>query len=89
MRPISPNTGAKEVVVGEEQSEYRPISVARYHDSDIDAVHLVTRWTMTPEERALVASGADIFVAQVNFGSPMAPLIVQVGPGDYQLPEST
>lgn len=82
MRPVSPNTGAPESVVAEEQDEYMPLSVARYVQED-GVLHLLTRWTLTPEERDAVAKGEDIYVAQLNFGGPMTPLIVQCGPKQY------
>lgn len=86
MRPISPNTGAPEKVIAEQQEQYMPISVARYID-DNKIVHLLTRWTLTPAEREAVAKGEDIYVSQLNFGGPMTPIIVQCGPGQYADPE--
>jgi hypothetical protein len=84
MRAISPNTGAPEVVIAEEQKEYMPISVAVYHYSD-GPRGLLTRWQPTPEERAAILAGEDIYVMQLNFNEePMTPLVARVGPGDWK-----
>ena len=50
MRPISPNTGAPETVVGEEQPEYLPISVAFYPREENGGRSLVTAWVPQIEE---------------------------------------
>jgi hypothetical protein len=81
MRAIAPRTGAPEVTIAEEQEEYSPITVARYHYPNGTGL-LLTRWTFTPEERAQIAAGEDVYIGQLNFGGPMTPLIVRCGPGD-------
>lgn len=86
MRPVAPRTGAPEATVAEEQEEYMPLTVARYVHADGSGL-LLTRWTLTPAERAAVAAGEDIYVGQLNFGGPMTPLVVQCGPGQYLVPE--
>lgn len=82
MRPIAPRTGAPEATIAEDQEEYMPVTVALYDYAD-GSRGLLTRWTLTPEERQAVASGEDIYVQQLNFGTPMTPLIVRAGPGDF------
>lgn len=88
MRPVAPRTGAPEITVAEEQEEYMPVTVGVYQYEDGTRV-LMTRWTLTPEERQRVADGEDIYVGQLNFGAPMTPLIVQCGPGDFAVTEAT
>jgi hypothetical protein len=85
MRPIAPRTGFPEVTIAEEQEEYMPVTVALYQYDD-GVRGLLTRWTFTPEERAAVAAGEDVYVQQLNFGTPMTPLIVRCGPGDFMQP---
>lgn len=82
MRPVAPRTGAPEVMVAEHQEEYMPLAVALYDYTD-GTRGLLTRWTFTPEERAAIAGGEDVYVHQTNFGTPMTPLIVRCGPGDF------
>lgn len=45
------------------------------------ARHVITRWTLTDEERVRVAAGEDIYVTLV--GLPINPLYVTVGPIDW------
>lgn len=87
MRPIAPRTGAPEATIAEEQEEYMPITVALYEYPN-GARGLLTRWTFTPEERAQIAAGEDVYVHQLNFGTPMTPLIVRAGPGDFAVTAS-
>lgn len=82
MRPRAPRTGAPEVTVGEEQEEYMPLTVALYAYTD-GTRGILTRWTLSAEERDMVAKGEDIYVHQLNFGAPMTPLIVRCGAGDF------
>ena len=82
MRPIAPRTGAPEVTFAEEQEEYMPLTVAVHRYGDGPCV-LLTRWTLTPDERERIAAGEDVYVGQLNFGTPMTPLIVRCGPGDF------
>jgi hypothetical protein len=82
-RMIAPRTGAPEVTVAEEQEEYLPITVALYLDEK-GARHILTRWTFTAEERAAIAAGEDVYVAQLGApNTPMTPMNVLVGPGTY------
>ena len=87
-RAVAPRTGAPEVTVAEEQEQYMPVTVAfhRFADEAPGVRHLVTRWTFTPEERARIAAGEDVYVGQLNFGGPMTPLVVSAGPGPYAPP---
>ncbi len=84
MRAIAPRTGANEQTFAENQEEYSPITVA-IHRTPEGQCSLLTRWTLTAEERAAVAAGEDIYVGQLNFGTPMTPIIVQCGPGAFQV----
>lgn len=43
--------------------------------------HVITRWTLTDEERQRVLQGEDIYVTLV--GVPINPLYVTVGPIDW------
>lgn len=90
MRPVSPRTGAPEVMVAEEQEEYLPLSVAMYADADA-TIYRVTRWTFSPEERAKIAAGEDVYICQLSFPTrdgdvpPMTPLMAHCGPADWML----
>ncbi len=62
MRPVSPDIeGVDEHVIAEEQLEFMPISAAYVTFNDDPQVHRICRWTFTPEERAKIAVGEDIY----------------------------
>lgn len=73
MRMIAPRTGAPEITVAEDQPEYLALTAAVYDNT------LLTRWTFTPEERARIAAGEDLYLGVMTFGRPLQPLSVQVG----------
>jgi len=82
MKPVSPNTGAPELTFAADQPQYIPVSVAVYDYPPLSR-GLLTRWSLTPEERTRVANGEDIYVMQLNFSTPMTPLKVTVGPEEF------
>lgn len=88
MRPIAPRTGAPEVTVAEDQPEYMPITVALYNYED-GSRGILSRWQPSTEERLAISSGEDIFVQQLSFDTPMAPLVVRCGPGNFQVSEGS
>lgn len=85
-RFISPDTGAREFVIAEDQLDYLPISVAEYVDTDIMSRVLVCRLTFTTEERLAIARGEDVYIGQAIFDHRFFPLQVSVGPGLFALP---
>ncbi len=88
MRAIAPRTGAPEQTFAEDQLEYQPITVAIYADERGNRT-LLTRWQPSVEERAAIASGEDIYIAQWVFRNPMTPMNVTIGPGDWTVKEGT
>jgi hypothetical protein len=71
MRPIAPRIdGADEITIAEDQHEYMTITAAHVQYAD-GSVHRVCRWTFTPEERAQIAAGEDLY-----FGTPAAIQLV-------------
>jgi hypothetical protein len=83
MRPVAPRTGDPEQTYAENQLEYAAVTVA-IHDNGDGSRYLLTRWRLTDEEKAAVARGEDVYVAQLNFGQSMTPLVVQIGAGWFQ-----
>ncbi|HKB54416.1 MAG TPA: hypothetical protein VKD22_10470 [Ramlibacter sp.] len=91
MRMIAPRTGAREITLAEDQLEYSTLTVAVYNDKGTPGVGprvLVSRWTLTPEERAQVAAGEDVFVALQTGPTPMQPIIVDIGARRWTAPET-
>jgi hypothetical protein len=74
MRMISPDTGAPETVIAEEQEEYAPLSVAHYADEQ-GRRYLLSRWRLNDADKARIAAGDDLYIMQ--------PVSVQVGPDGW------
>lgn len=80
MRPIAPNFPQihqiREVVIAEDQHEYKSLTgaIVTYGDGTVDTW---ARWTFTPEERAKIAAGEDVYL---SFPGRMAPHSVQLRP---------
>lgn len=70
--------GSKAVVIAEHQDEYRDLPSIRTPDGQV-----ITRWTLTDDERRAVASGEDIFVTLLAGGS-INPFFVTVGPVNWR-----
>lgn len=78
MKAISPNTGAKEIVVAEDQPAYSKYPAALYLDED-ETMCLLSRWTFTDEERQAIANGEDFYLGILTGGKPVQPVLLQVG----------
>jgi len=75
-----------EVTYAKNQPEYIPLRTLR-NNADIDPyVPVVSRWTLTPEQRKLVADGADIFLELSTFGGPLSPIRMGIGDGKIECP---
>lgn len=81
--PVMPGSASIEVVLGKDQPEYVPLPAVYL---DTPARPMVTRWRLSPEERAAVAAGGDIVLNQLTFGNPFQPVHLQVvGPDEMPL----
>lgn len=92
MRMTAPRTGAPEIQLAESQHEYMELTAAVYMAGEPfgDSKLFLTRWTFTPEERARIAKGEDIFVSQIIFpGHLFTPMNVYAGPEHFQLPDGS
>lgn len=70
--------GSRAVVIAEHQAEYRDLPSIRTPDGQV-----ITRWTLTDDERAAVLRGEDIYVTLLSHGS-INPLFVTVGPVNWR-----
>lgn len=73
--------GSRAVVIAEHQQEYRDLPSVRTPGGQI-----ITRWSLTPEERAAIVRGEDIYVTILSHG-PINPLFVTVGPVNWAAAE--
>jgi hypothetical protein len=66
----------KVIVFAKDQPQYIPLPAVV-----LDGVHgrVITRWTLTEEERQAVLEGADLYLELLTFGQPLQPMRLTVG----------
>ena len=69
--------GSRAVVIAKDQPEYRPLPCVRTPDG-----YVITRWSLSNEERAAVFNGQDVFVTLLSAGV-INPMFVTIGPVDW------
>jgi hypothetical protein len=77
MKPVSPVPELKEfeLIIAENQPEYEKLPALLGYFS---YKPVLTRWEFTPEERAAIANGADLYMTQLTFGKEFAPVLLEV-----------
>jgi hypothetical protein len=93
-RPVVEGLEAHEVVYAKNQPEYNPLRVIRSSDK---SCRVLSRWTLTPQQRAEVMGGADIYLELSTFKHPLQPVRMAVGDDvdpdyvrmEYGLPDIT
>jgi hypothetical protein len=81
MRMVAPRTGAPEVTIAEEQTDYSPL-VAAVYEQDGQRI-LLTRWRLDDEERARIAAGEDLYLSVMTFNNPLQPVSLRVGAPEW------
>lgn len=76
--PVFDGLQHKEVVYARIQPQYIPLRTLVSAGADRK---VISRWTLTEEQRKAVADGADIFLQLLTFGDPLQPIIMAVGSG--------
>ena len=71
--------GSKAIVIAEHQAQYRDLPSIRTPNGQV-----ITRWTLSAEERAAIVRGEDIYVTLLSDGE-INPFFVTVGPVDWRL----
>jgi len=77
--PVIDGLESQEVVYAKDQPEYIPLRTLK---SKSPQGAVLSRWTLTPEQRKAVAEGADIFLELLTFHDPLQPIRVAIGNGD-------
>lgn len=81
MKPVEVNppdsVPGRAVVLGREQPEYQALAAWRLDD---ELGTIVTRWQLTPEDRAAIAAGADVYITLLTFDQPLQPIAVALDP---------
>ena len=81
--PVIDGLESKEVVYAKDQPEYIPLRTLK-SDGSMGAV--ISRWTLTPEQRKAVADGADIFLELSTFHNPLQPIRMAISDGNVDCP---
>jgi hypothetical protein len=76
--PVFDGLEEKEVVFAKNQPQYLPL---RALVSDGLQGMVVTRWTLTEDQRAAIARGDDLFLVLRTFGNPLQPIQLATGDG--------
>ena len=84
-RYLKPNEGpvfdgleSQEVIYAKDQPQYRPL---RTLVSKGPERKVISRWTLTAEQRQAIAEGADIFLILLTFWEPLQPIMLATGDG--------
>jgi hypothetical protein len=67
--PVIPGAEQLEAQVGAKQEEYVTLPAFQTEYSTI------SRWRLSDDERRHIASGGDLFIAQLNFGNLVQPVM--------------
>lgn len=77
--PVVPGREAEEVVFAKDQPEYIPLRTLVYETFPQSGdVRVMSRWTLTDEQRKVVAEGGDIYLTCLTFGRPLQPVLLAV-----------
>jgi hypothetical protein len=67
--PVLPSSGPVEVTFAKDQPEYSPLPVFQTEKT------VISRWKLSEAERRHIAAGGDLFIAMMNFGGPLLPIL--------------
>lgn len=64
------------IVYAEGQPQYRLLPAVRL---DSDDRRVISCWSLTDDERAAIANGADLYLQQLTFGIDLQPILPTIG----------
>lgn len=73
--PVVEGLEDQEVIYAKDQPQYIPLRTLKANGH---MGQVVSRWTLTPEQRKAVAEGADIFLEISTFHQPLQPIRIAV-----------
>ena len=76
--PVIEGLEHREVIYAKNQPEYLPL---RALVSEGPEQRVISRWTLTDQQRKAVAEGADIFLLLLTFGGALQPIQMATGTG--------
>jgi hypothetical protein len=74
--PVIEGQEAEEIVFAKNQPQYKPLRCL-VDDSRGDC-RVMSRWTLTDEQRRAVTEGADIYLTLLTYGNPLQPILLAV-----------
>lgn len=77
-KPVIKDLEAYEVVYAKAQPQYIPLRVLRSNTPD---GQVLSRWSLTDEQRKMIAEGGDIFLEVSTFNTPLQPIRMAVSNG--------
>ncbi len=69
-----------EIVYAKDQPQYTPLPVLRN-----EAGIVLSRWTLTDDEREAILAGADIMLSVHTFGGPLQPVRLEIAECDRDI----
>lgn len=76
--PVVDGLEHQETVYAKDQPEY--ISLRTLVSSGTER-RVISRWTLTDEQRKAIAEGADLYLMLLTFGGPLQPIQIAVSDG--------
>jgi len=73
--PVIEGLESEEVVFAKDQPEYTPLRCLVGLGVDR---RVMSRWTLTPEQRKKIAEGADIYLTLLTYGEPLQPILMGI-----------
>jgi hypothetical protein len=74
--PVVEGMECEEVVYAKNQPEYIPLRTLKSQSGIV-----LSRWTLTEEQRKEIASGADIYLELHTFNNPLQPIRMAISDG--------
>ena len=82
--PVVVGRESEEVVYAKDQPQYEPLRTLPYETYPGSGDYRVmSRWSLTPEQRRKVSEGSDIFLTMMTFGQPLQPILMALGDNDF------
>lgn len=77
--PVVMGRESEDVVYAKDQPEYKPLRTLVYETyPNSQDIRVMSRWTLTPEQRKKVTDGADIYLTLLTFGGPLQPVLMGI-----------
>lgn len=75
-KPVIPELAPLESTLAGDQPRYASLQVLR---GTSEESYCMSRWSLTPAQRKLIAEGADLFLVLATFGKPAMPVQLVIG----------